>query len=148
MTTSRPRSKRNLWAALFLFAALLFPELFSLFPPFWQVRGASSLASVSACADQFKPYLEKIDSLGYFYETPGLGLKITDNRHAPQLQIQYALVPKLLDNRPEQLEQYKWVIGYFQNEKVADSLGEAIAPGLGLQVKTHCQNYVLFQRSS
>lgn len=133
---------------IFLLAVLLAPELATWRGPFWQIMQDSSLLNVSSCAAQFKPYLKKAERLAYFYEAPRKGFSITDNRIAPQLQLQYVLAPKVLDNRPEQLGQYPWVIGYFENQKIASSLAEAAALQLDVQVVKVCQNYVLFQRNN
>lgn len=148
MKAKKPRLSRTIWVVIFLLAALLAPELTTWRGPFWHAQQDSALRTASACASQFKTYLEKIDRLGYFFEAPRRGFPITDNRIAPQLQLQYVLVPKVLDYRPEQLDQYAWVVGYFTNEKIASSLAGAIAPQLGLQVVETCQNYILFHRST
>lgn len=131
-----------------MLAVLLAPELSSWRGPFWQTKQDSTLISASSCAAQFKPYIERIDRLGYFYEMPRQGFPITDNRIAPQLQLQNVLTPKVLDNSSEQLGQYTWIVGYFENQKIASSLAETIASQLDLQVVEVCQNYVLFHRKT
>ena len=61
--------------------------------------------------------------------------------------MQYVLAPLILDNRLEAIPDARWVIGYFENEKLAENEAQALAPVLGLEVDTICGNYVLFRRA-
>jgi hypothetical protein len=143
-----PRSAitKTALAVIFLLVVLFAQNLTILSKPFWQIAQDNPLLPAYACAAQFKPQIAGEERLGYFYQQPQRGFVIYDKRIAPQIQLQYALIPQVLDHRPEQIGEYDWVVGYFINEKVAAEQGRAMSGKYGWQVAETCGNYVLFQR--
>ena len=139
---------RRQWAVVILLIAVLLNANFAnLVFPFWEQDQNNPLAPVIACAEQFSPYLQDTTRAGYFYDYPQNATFFADNRSAYQLQLQYALVPILLDSRPEIIQRSDWVIGYFANANLAESEAAALAPSLGLKIESLCGNYVLFRRN-
>ena len=132
--------------AILLIAVALDINFGDLISPFWQHKPASPLNQAIACARQFSPNWQETTRIGYFLNRPQARTFFTDNRSAYQLQMQYALVPHILDSRPETIQVSPWVIGYFTNDKIPESEAQALAPELGLQIETVCENYVLFRR--
>jgi hypothetical protein len=139
-------SRQSLAIVLLLAAVLTTQNLKSIVTPFWKAQQQNPLINAYVCGDQFKPALDQVEKVGFFYESPQPGFEIYDKRITPQIQLQYVLVPTVLDHRPEKLEEYQWVIGYFINEKLAETQANEIGPILGLQPKKVCLNYVLFER--
>jgi hypothetical protein len=138
--------RRAIAIAILLIAVVLNVNLPDLVRPFWQRDQVNPLAQVHTCASQFASYLQDTTRIGYFYEFPRKATFFTDNRSAPQLQMQYALAPHILDSRPEIIQDSAWVIGYFENEKLAESTARALAPSLDLEIEAVCSNFVLFRR--
>jgi hypothetical protein len=142
-----PKPNRRTWAlAILLLAVLLQANFQDLLTPFWKQTQPNPLAPIIACANQFLPFLQGEERVGYFYDHPSPATFFADNRSAYQLQMQYALVPILLDSRPEVVGESDWVIGYFENAKIALSLGQAQAAELGLEVASTCGNAVLLRK--
>jgi len=123
--------------------------------PFWKLKKyqQNPLRLAYACVDQFGPRLKTASRVAFFYQQPHFTAPYTfqDAISYPgadfrQLEMQYVLAPLILDNRLEALPDARWVIGYFQNEKLAENEAQTLAPVLGLEVDRICENYVLFRR--
>lgn len=139
---------RRAWAIVILLAAItLNSNAFEILTPFWKLKQDNPLIQVYICAEQFEPRLNETARIGYFYQQPQPVTFFADKRSTPQLQLQYVLVPRILDSRPEVIANAKWVIGYFENKKLAKNQAQALAPSLGLVVEKICSNYVLFRRA-
>jgi hypothetical protein len=143
-----PKPNRRTWAlAILLLAVLLQANIQDLLTPFWKQTQYNPLTPVMACADEFLPFLSGEERVGYFYDHPSPATFFADNRSAYQLQMQYALVPILLDSRPEVVRESGWVIGYFEDAKMALSQAQAQAVDLGLEIAATCGNTVLMRKA-
>jgi hypothetical protein len=139
---------RRIWAIIILLVALaLNLDFHDLVTPFWRMEQQNPLLMASTCAEQFASRLEGVERIGYFYQQPQSSTFFADKRSTPQLQMQYVLAPSILDSRPEVVAESRWVIGYFENEKLAENEAQTLAPILGLQVESACRNFVLFRRA-
>ena len=144
---SKVKFSLSTWAiVILLIAVILDANIRDLVSPFWQQQQSNPLMLPILCAEQFKPKWNETTRLGYFYQQPQKSTFFADNRSARQLQLQYALAPHILDSRPEMIQVSPWVIGYFENEKTAESEAQTLAPELGLEVELACGQYILFRR--
>jgi hypothetical protein len=138
--------RRSLAIVILLVAVLLTVNFSDLSKPFWQLAQTNPLSQVHSCAGQFSSYLKDTPRVGYFYEWPRYRTFFADKRSTPQVQMQYALAPIILDSNPEIIQELPWVIGYFENEKLAESKAQDLAPALGLEIEAVCRNFVLLRR--
>jgi hypothetical protein len=131
---------------IFFLAVLFMQNIIAMFQPFWQVIPNNPLQDVHTCAAEFKLSINAAPRVGFFYQQPQPGFLISDKRIIAQVQLQAVLAPQIVDHRPDQMKSYRWVIGYFINEKLAASEAEAVGSINDLQTVKVCGNYVLFEQ--
>ena len=134
------------WLSIVFIIGILSIQSFQMWSaPFWKVQPQSSLEITRTCSELFKPYINDVERIGIFYNSPDIGFKLDNKRVAPYVQLQYELAPQILDPRPSEILNQEWIIGYYEKDervKKADLIGG----NLGYSVVDICNNYVLYHR--